>query len=177
MSNMVLSELAPLVNAQHGVCSMSPTRTGGPYGSRPAASYASATASIGEQVPPARRPDRAVPMRSRASSYRPCRRTMCRSLDCGELRRLNVIVLPALFEGDVNAVIELASFSRFSETHQSFLKPSWNRSASCSTHRGELRTKACSAVEVADSRAPAQQGELKKTNDRLESQATTLRQS
>src|SRR3712207_5956899 len=33
----------------------------------------------------------------------------------------NVIILPALFEDDVKAVIELASFSDFNETHQSFL--------------------------------------------------------
>src|SRR3712207_8460538 len=33
----------------------------------------------------------------------------------------NVIILPALFEDDVKAVIELASFSEFNETHQSFL--------------------------------------------------------
>ena len=39
----------------------------------------------------------------------------------GEAPPLNVIVLPVLFEGEVNAVIELASFSQFSETHQSFL--------------------------------------------------------
>src|ERR1700756_864881 len=34
---------------------------------------------------------------------------------------VNFAVLPALFENDVKAVIELASFSRFNETHQSFL--------------------------------------------------------
>ena len=30
-------------------------------------------------------------------------------------------MLPVLFEGEVKAVIELASFDRFSETHLSFL--------------------------------------------------------
>ena len=34
---------------------------------------------------------------------------------------LNIIVLPVLFEGSVRAVVELASFSRFSATHQAFL--------------------------------------------------------
>src|SRR3989337_1989654 len=33
----------------------------------------------------------------------------------------SVNILPALFEDDVKAVIELASFNEFSETHQSFL--------------------------------------------------------
>ena len=39
----------------------------------------------------------------------------------GESQPLNIIVLPILFEGSVRAVIELASFSRFSATHQTFL--------------------------------------------------------
>jgi signal transduction histidine kinase/ActR/RegA family two-component response regulator len=39
----------------------------------------------------------------------------------GESQPLNIIVLPILFEGSVRAVIELASFSRFSATHQAFL--------------------------------------------------------
>ncbi len=34
---------------------------------------------------------------------------------------LNIIVLPILFEGSVRAVVELASFSPFSPTHQAFL--------------------------------------------------------
>ena len=39
----------------------------------------------------------------------------------GEATPLNIIVLPILFEGNVRAVIELASFHPFSEIHQIFL--------------------------------------------------------
>jgi len=39
----------------------------------------------------------------------------------GESPPLNIIVLPILFEGSVRAVVELASFSTFSPTHQAFL--------------------------------------------------------
>jgi len=39
----------------------------------------------------------------------------------GEARPLNIVVLPVLFEGEVRAVIELASFQKFSQTHQDFL--------------------------------------------------------
>ncbi len=39
----------------------------------------------------------------------------------GEAAPLNIIVLPVLFEGDVKAVIELASFHPFSAIHQLFL--------------------------------------------------------
>src|SRR5678815_1602542 len=39
----------------------------------------------------------------------------------GEAPPLNIIVLPVLFEGEVKAVIELASFHPFSAIHQLFL--------------------------------------------------------
>ena len=37
----------------------------------------------------------------------------------GEATPLNAVVLPVLFEGQVTAVVELASFRRFSEIHLS----------------------------------------------------------
>src|SRR5207245_2172384 len=39
----------------------------------------------------------------------------------GEATPLNIIVLPVVFEGQVKAVMELASFSELSTTHQAFL--------------------------------------------------------
>ena len=39
----------------------------------------------------------------------------------GQAAPANINILPALFEDDVKAVIELASFGEFNETHQSFL--------------------------------------------------------
>ena len=39
----------------------------------------------------------------------------------GEAPPRNIIVLPVLFEGEVKAVIELASFLPFSQIHQTFL--------------------------------------------------------
>jgi signal transduction histidine kinase/ActR/RegA family two-component response regulator/HAMP domain-containing protein len=39
----------------------------------------------------------------------------------GEAPPANIIILPVLFENQVKAVIELASFQRFSSTHQAFL--------------------------------------------------------
>src|SRR5579872_426883 len=37
----------------------------------------------------------------------------------GEAKPLNIIVLPIIFEGQVKAVMELASFERFNPTHRS----------------------------------------------------------
>src|SRR5438045_5157860 len=34
---------------------------------------------------------------------------------------MNIVVLPILFEGEVKAVMELASLERFNSTHQAFL--------------------------------------------------------
>src|SRR5437763_2505896 len=39
----------------------------------------------------------------------------------GEAAPVNIMVLPVVFEGQVKAVLELASFERFSTTHQTFL--------------------------------------------------------
>src|SRR6201999_3153448 len=39
----------------------------------------------------------------------------------GEAKPLNIIVLPIVFEGQVKAVMELASFDRFNPTHETFL--------------------------------------------------------
>src|SRR5207247_6919360 len=40
----------------------------------------------------------------------------------GEARPENIVVLPVTFEGEVKAVVELASFNRFSKTHLAFLE-------------------------------------------------------
>src|SRR5437868_9729053 len=40
----------------------------------------------------------------------------------GEAPPLNIVVLPVIFEGQVKAVIELASFRRFTEIHLSLLE-------------------------------------------------------
>ncbi len=39
----------------------------------------------------------------------------------GDAPPQNIIVLPVVFEGQVKAVLELASFERFNPTHQAFL--------------------------------------------------------
>ncbi len=39
----------------------------------------------------------------------------------GESRPMNIVILPILFEGEVKAVMELSSLDRFTSTHQAFL--------------------------------------------------------
>src|SRR5204862_2760864 len=97
----------------------------------------------------------------------------------GEARPASVVILPALFEDDVKAVIELASFGQFSDTHQSFLNQLMesvgivlNTIAATMRTEGLLKQSQLLTAEL-----QAQQEELKKTNDRLEQQAASLRES
>jgi signal transduction histidine kinase/ActR/RegA family two-component response regulator len=124
VSGMILSELAPLVSAQHGVFySMTQPlddsepvlefQSGYGYEERKhlSTSFRLGQGLIGQCAKEKKRilltqvPDDYV----RISS------------GLGDATPLNIIVLPILFEGAVRAVVELASFSAFSPIHQTFL--------------------------------------------------------
>ncbi|MEG4089992.1 HAMP domain-containing protein [Microcoleus sp. Pol12B4] len=97
----------------------------------------------------------------------------------GESTPLNVVVLPVLFEGQVTAVIELASFRRFSEIHLTFLDQLTESIAivlntiAASMRTEELLKQSQSLAEELQT----QQKELTETNKRLEQQAQSLRAS
>jgi signal transduction histidine kinase len=97
----------------------------------------------------------------------------------GEAPPLNIIVLPVLFEQEVKAVIELASFNRFSETHQSFLDQlTESIGIVLNTIAANMRTEGLlKQSQLLTTELQSQQEELRNTNDRLEQQAATLRQS
>ena len=97
----------------------------------------------------------------------------------GEAAPLNIVVLPVLFEEEVKAVIELASFNRFSETHIAFLDQ-LTESIGIVINTIEANTRTERLLIQSQSLAgelQSQQDELKKTNERLEQQALTLRES
>ncbi len=97
----------------------------------------------------------------------------------GEATPLNDVVLPVLFEGQVTAVIELASFQRFSEIHLTFFDQLTESIAivlntiAASMRTEELLKQSQSLAEELQS----QQNELRETNKRLEQQAQTLKAS
>ncbi|HAX76549.1 MAG TPA: hybrid sensor histidine kinase/response regulator, partial [Cyanobacteria bacterium UBA11372] len=97
----------------------------------------------------------------------------------GEATPLNVVVLPVLFEGQVTAIIELASFQRFSEIHLTFLDQLTESIAivlntiAASMRTEELLKQSQSLAEELQS----QQKELTDTNKRLEQQAKSLKAS
>ncbi|MBD0269174.1 MAG: HAMP domain-containing protein, partial [Cyanobacteria bacterium Co-bin8] len=97
----------------------------------------------------------------------------------GEASPLNVVVLPVLFEGQVTAVIELASFHRFSEIHLTFFDQLTESIAivlntiAASMRTEELLKQSQSLAEELQT----QQKELTETNQRLEQQAQSLKAS
>ncbi|HLL23902.1 MAG TPA: HAMP domain-containing protein, partial [Kofleriaceae bacterium] len=124
VSNMILSDLTPLVSAQHGVfyALMEPEGGGEPvlqfqagYGFKErknlSSSFRLGEGLVGQCALEKER----ILLTEAPADY------IQISSGLGEARPLNIIVLPILFEGSVRAVIELASFSAFSPTHQSLL--------------------------------------------------------
>jgi HAMP domain-containing protein/CheY-like chemotaxis protein len=104
----------------------------------------------------------------------------------GEATPLNIIVLPVLFEGEVRAVIELASFRAFSQIHQIFLDQLSESIgvvlnmivANMRTEELLLQSQSLTQELQSQSRElQAQQEELKKTNTELEAQAASLKAS
>ncbi|MDP1795633.1 MAG: response regulator, partial [Acidimicrobiales bacterium] len=123
VSDMILSELATLVSAQHAVFY---ARTSEPdedpvlemqagYGYEERKHLAT-TFRLGEGlIGQCAKEKRRILLTNVPSDY------VRISSGLGEASPLNIIVLPVLFEGSLRAVIELASFSPFSVTHQTFL--------------------------------------------------------
>jgi signal transduction histidine kinase/HAMP domain-containing protein/ActR/RegA family two-component response regulator len=124
VSSMILSELAPLVSAQHGVFYLLDGQEVGEdpvlrfqagYGVRERKHLANHF-RLGEglvgQCALEKQP---IFLTDVPGDY------IRINSGLGDCPPLNVIVLPILFEGSVRAVVELASISRFSPTHQAFL--------------------------------------------------------
>ncbi len=104
----------------------------------------------------------------------------------GEAPPRNILVLPVLFEGDVKAVIELASFLPFSQIHQLFLDQLAEsvgvviNMIAANMRTAELLEQSQSLTLELQSQSEElrkQQEELKRSNSELEAQATTLRTS
>ena len=97
----------------------------------------------------------------------------------GEAVPLNIIVIPVLFETQVTAVIELASFYRFSEIHLTFLdQVSESIAVVMSTIAAGMRTE--QLLQQSQSMAEelqSQQAELTESNQLLGQQADFLRTS
>jgi HAMP domain-containing protein/CheY-like chemotaxis protein/signal transduction histidine kinase len=180
VSRMILSELAPLVSMQHGVFYVNEAQDGEPE-LRLLASYAyterkrlanrfkAGEGLVGQAALEKQR----ILLSDVPGDY------VQISSGLGEAKPLNIVVMPVLFEGEVKAVIELASFYRFSDIHLTFLNQLTEGigivlNTITATMRTEelLKQSQSLAVEL-----QTRQQELTETNARLEAQARTLQAS
>ncbi len=94
----------------------------------------------------------------------------------GEASPLNIIILPIIFEGTVKAVIELASFSEFNVTYQMFLEQLVdNLGIVINAIEAGSRTEALlKQSQSLTSELSIQQKELQRTNEELEEKAKML---
>jgi HAMP domain-containing protein/signal transduction histidine kinase/DNA-binding response OmpR family regulator len=94
----------------------------------------------------------------------------------GEAKPLNIMVLPIVFEGDVKAVMELASFDRFSPTHEAFLDQlTESIGIVLNTIEANMRTEDLLKQSQSLARElQSQQEELQQTNAELEDKAKLL---
>ncbi len=179
-SSMILSELAPLVSAQHAVFySITSSIDGGEPRLELQAGYGfeerknlstsrsgSAKASSGQCAKEKKR----ILLTEVPSDY------VRINSGLGEASPLNIIVLPVLFEGSMRAVIELASFSPFSVTHQTFLDSiTESIGLVLSTIEGSTLTETLliQSQSLAEE-LRTQQEELRETNEDLGRQAALL---
>jgi len=97
----------------------------------------------------------------------------------GESAPLNIVVLPVLFEGQVKAVIELASFHSFNDNHLALLDQlTESIGIVLNTIEANMRTESLLAQSQSlTQELQSQQQELTGTNRRLEQQAKSLQAS
>ena len=180
VSQMILSELAPVVGAKHGVFYINDMSNETPV-LRLASTYAfrerkhlnreflPGEGLVGQAAVEKQRilltnaPDDYVQINS----------------GLGEAKPLQIIILPIVFEGQVLAVMELAAFTPFTETYQSLLDQLTEsigvvlNTIQANMRTEELLVQSQSLAEELQS----QQEELTETNKRLEQQAKSLQAS
>jgi CheY-like chemotaxis protein/signal transduction histidine kinase/HAMP domain-containing protein len=179
VGKLILSELAPVVAAQHGVFYILDSANEDPR-LKLLASYAyrerknvSNEFKLGEGlVGQAALEKERILLNNAPADY------IQISSGLGEAPPMNIIVLPVTFEGQVKAVIELASFDRFSATHQSFLDQ-LTESIGIVINTIDANTRTEDLLKQSQSLArelQSQQEELQQTNEELEEKAKLLAQ-
>ncbi|MCI0366286.1 MAG: HAMP domain-containing protein [Phycisphaerales bacterium] len=177
VSKLILSEVAPLVSAQHGVFYLLDSSADEPQLSM-LASYAfrgrkhlANKFKLGEgligQCALEKEP---ILITDVPDEY------VLINSGLGQASPRSIIVLPVIFEGHVKAIIELASFQRFSATHQMFLDQlTESIGIVLNTIEANMRTE--SLLQQSQSLASelqSRQQELTQTNEELEEKARLL---
>ncbi|MFL5481669.1 MAG: HAMP domain-containing protein [Gemmatimonadaceae bacterium] len=188
VSKLIMSELTPLVSAHHGAFYIMDEENGNTPVLKLVASYAYKERKhvgnrfyLGEGlVGQAALEKKPILLTNVPDDY------IRITSGLGEAPPRNVLVLPVLFEGEVKAVIELASFLPFSQIHQLFLDQLAEtvgvviNMIAANMRTAELLEQSQSLTLELQSQSEElrkQQEELKKSNAELEAQAQTLRTS
>jgi hypothetical protein len=179
VGRMILSELAPVVAAQHGVFY---TMTGAEGAESPRlrllASYAyKERKNVGNefQLGEGLVGQAALEKERILLTHVPPDYVQIAS-GLGEAAPLNIVVLPVTFEGEVKAVIELASFEHFNKTHLMFLEQ-LTESIGIVLNTIEANSRTEDLLRQSQSLArelQSQQEELQQTNEELEEKARLL---
>jgi HAMP domain-containing protein/CheY-like chemotaxis protein/signal transduction histidine kinase len=178
VADMILSELAPLVEAHQGAFYVKEPNEEGERVMKLLGGYAyTARKNLANEFRPGEGligqcvlEKRRILLTHAPGDY------IVVSSGLGESAPLNIVVLPVLFEEEAKAVIELASFNRFSETHIAFLDQ-LTESIGIVINTIEANTRTEQLLIQSQSLASelqSQQDEMKKTNERLEQQALSL---
>jgi HAMP domain-containing protein/CheY-like chemotaxis protein/signal transduction histidine kinase len=190
VTRLIMSELTPLVGAQHGAFFMmeSPDGEGDDFELRLISTYGYKQRKnvpnkfkIGEAlVGQAALEQKPILVTQAPDDY------VRISSGLGEGLPINLIVLPVLFEDQVLAVIELASFQRFATVQQAFLEQlSETIGVVLNTIQANMRTEELLSqsqgltqeLQSQSEELQAQQEELQQTNKELEEQAASLKAS
>ncbi|SDU05730.1 GAF sensor hybrid histidine kinase [Verrucomicrobium sp. GAS474] len=179
VGKLILSELAPVVSAQQAVFyTMDSEKEGGDLYLKLLASYAYRDRKnsgnrfkLGESLVGQCALEREkILLTNTPDDY------MTIGSGLGEAKPVNILVLPVIFEGQVKAVMELASFDRFSPTHQAFLDQLME-SIGIVMNTIEANTRTEDLLKQSQSLAKelqSQQQELQQTNQQLGEKAKLL---
>src|SRR6476469_5113810 len=185
VSRLVMSELTPLVGGQHGAFFMAESEGDGDPQLRLIASYAYKRRKgvpnvfgLGEGlVGQAALERKSILVTKAPQDY------IAIASGLGEADPVNIIVLPVLFEDQVMAVIEMASFVPFSEAHLTFLEQlSETLGVVVNTIVATMRTEELlqqsqgltMELQSQSEELQSQRDELERTNQELEEKAPLL---
>jgi len=188
VSRLIMSEISPLVSAQHGAFFLTHADNGGEPELRLIASYGyqkrksvSNRFKIGEAlVGQAALEGKSILVSDAPPDY------VKVTSGLGEATPVNIVVMPILFEDRVLAVVELASLRAFSDVNQAFLEQLGEtlgvvlNAIIANRRTEELLEQSQSLAEELQSQSEelqSQQEELKRSNSELEQQTQSLRAS
>ncbi|HTW82616.1 MAG TPA: response regulator [Candidatus Sulfotelmatobacter sp.] len=176
VAKLIMTELAPLVNAQLGIFYLNEPIDETPL-LRYTAGYAAPRRKGALQFAPGEGiVGQCVAEKNRVLITNAPGDYLTVTSGTGSATPLNVVALPVLFEGDIKAVIELASFEAFSDNHLLFLDQlTQSIGIVLNTIAATMRTEELlKQSQSLTAELQSQQEELQQTNEELEEKARLL---